>query len=128
MSGVSELWVRRVIQKTLARAGRKASSYSAIGVYLTDNREIRKINKRFLKHDYATDVISFGLGQSHGDIVVSAQMAKETAKELGIAYREELARYVAHGLLHLLGYDDKKKTARVQMHAIQEKIVAGIHA
>ncbi len=97
-----------------------------IGVLVTGDREIRRINKKFLNHDYATDVISFGMNDSEylGDIVVSAGMARRTAKELKIPFREELARYLIHGTLHLLGYRDKKKKDHERMHERQEEILA----
>ena len=94
-----------------------------LSVLMTDDRRIRKINKQFLNHDYATDVIAFPMGAGCGDIVVSVDTAKRFAKELGIPFHEELARYLVHGTLHLLGYDDKKEKDRVKMHARQEKIL-----
>lgn len=100
-----------------------------IGVLLTTNSAIRKINKRHLFHDYATDVISFPMDEEIrfsggagflGDIVVSVDMAKAMSKKLGISYREEVARYLIHGALHLLGYDDKEPEKRAKMHLKQE--------
>ena len=93
-----------------------------MSLLLTDDRRIRAINKRFLKHDYATDVVSFDTG----DIVVSAEYARRYARENGIPFREELARYLVHGTLHLLGYDDKKKKDFKEMHARQEKLLKKI--
>ncbi|OGW83493.1 MAG: rRNA maturation RNase YbeY [Omnitrophica bacterium RIFCSPHIGHO2_02_FULL_51_18] len=96
-----------------------------VSVLLTDDREIRKINKRFLNHNYATDVIAFGLDEEPllGDIVVSVERARAVAKELGIPFKEELARYLVHGMLHLLGYEDKPKKKYDRMHKRQEKIL-----
>lgn len=125
-------WVKKIIAGTLKHEKRQDRSVS---VLLTDNRRIRRFNRRFLRHDYATDVISFGLGPFHkligeadylGDLVVSVQMAKNTASSLGIPFGEELARYLVHGTLHLLGYDDKKLKDRTQMIARQESILRSI--
>ena len=58
--GMSAAQVRRVVADTLAAEKAKKRSVS---VLLTGNREIRRINRRYLKHDYATDVISFGSGE-----------------------------------------------------------------
>ena len=95
---------------------------------MTGNAGIRRLNKKFLKHDYATDVISFGFGDEKGlgDLVVSVDMARRVAKELGIPLREELARYVVHGTLHLLGYEDKKKKDHDRMHKRQEALLKKI--
>ena len=117
-AGVSRNWVCRVVKKTL----RSEKAKKPISVLITDDRRIRKINKRFLRHDHATDVISF----STGDIVVSAEMARRVAAERGIPFREELSRYLVHGVLHLLGYEDKKKKDHRRMHLKQEEIVKAL--
>ena len=111
-AGVSKVWVRRVVEKVL----RAEKTRVDIHVLITGDREIQKINRRFLKHDHATDVISFDTG----DIVVSADFAKRYARENGIPFRQELARYLVHGTLHLLGYDDRKQKDRTRMHKRQE--------
>ncbi len=116
--GVSEAWVKSLAAKTL----KAEKSSMSLSILITGDREIRKINKKFLKHDYATDVISFPTG----DIVASAETARRFSKELGISFREELARYLVHGTLHLLGYDDKKETDHRRMHARQEQILAEV--
>jgi probable rRNA maturation factor len=120
--GVSKAWVRRVVEKTLKF---EKSEKRDIGVLVTGNRMIRRLNNQFLKHDYPTDVISFGFEEQWnlGDLVVSAEMAKHVSKKLHIPFREELARYLVHGTLHLLGYDDKKKKDQLRMHQKQEAIV-----
>ena len=118
--GVSKAWVQRIVEGTL----RAEKTRGQIDILVTDNRSIRKINKRFLKHDYATDVVSFLLSDTVGNIVVSAEFAKNYSKVHKISYREELARYLVHGTLHLFGYDDKKEKDFVRMHARQERIIA----
>jgi len=113
--GVTAAWVRRVIGRTLKAERSKAD----IQALVTDDKRIRRINKRYLKHDYATDVISFDTG----DVVVSADTARRYAKEHGIPFREELARYLVHGALHFLGYDDRKTAECRRMHARQEALL-----
>ena len=119
---MSASWVRKIIAAVLKAEKAKRRS---VGVLLTGNRQIRRLNKRHLGHDYATDVISFGYGEpaTFGDLVVSFEMARSFAAGLGIRYREELGRYLVHGMLHLLGYDDQKDTARRRMHRRQETIL-----
>lgn len=124
--GVTKPWVRRIVAETLASERHRGA---AVTVFLTNDRQIRAINKRYLKHDYATDVISFGAGrEAHylGDLVVSVQMARKVAAELGMSFKEELARYLVHGTLHLLGYEDKKTADGKKMHARQERILKRI--
>ena len=112
-------WIRKVVAQTLRT---KKSKFKSVGVLITNNREIRRLNKRFLNHDAATDVIAFDLG-STADIVVSAQMAQSVSRELKISFHEELARYLVHGTLHLLGYRDKSPEDKRRMHKRQEALL-----
>jgi probable rRNA maturation factor len=93
-----------------------------LSVAFVTNAAIRKINRRFLNHDFATDVISFPLGTDLvGELVISAEYAASEAAKRGITVEEELLRYVAHGILHLLGYDDHRPADRKRMWARQER-------
>ena len=111
-----------VIRKTLSSEKIRKARF---GVRLVRDKEIRRINKKFLKHDYATDVISFSYGEPDylGDLVVSVDTARRLSRELGISYKEELARYLVHGTLHLLGYDDKAPKHKAKMFKRQEAIL-----
>lgn len=126
-AGVTAAWVRDVVARTLKFE--RASGF--VGILITGDAEIRRINKKYLEHDYATDVISFGLDEKGmvGDLVVSTDTARSMAKELGLPYKEELARYLVHGTLHLLGYDDttpaKKKVMFGRQEAHLKKILKG---
>ena len=124
ISGISATWVRNIVAETL----KLECSSDSVSVYVTGNREIRRINRRFLKHDYATDVISFPLERRMGEIVVSAETARQTSEELGIPFREELARYLIHGTLHLLGYKDEKPADKKHMHKRQEALLKRVIA
>lgn len=98
-----------------------------LSVAFVTNAAIRKINRRFLKHDFATDVISFPLGTDLvGELVVSADYAVGEAKKRKIPVEEELLRYVAHGILHLLGYDDHAPADRARMWKRQERELAKV--
>lgn len=126
--GVSVRWVKRIVDAAL----RAEKSRSDVSVLVTDDKRIRKVNRAFLKHDYATDVLSFPAGepgtQKHflGDVVVSADTAGKIAREMGLPFRQELARYLVHGTLHLLGYDDQNEKDRAVMHARQEALLKKI--
>ena len=123
---VRPAWIKRIVEQTLILEGKRNRS---VGVLATDNQEIRTINKRYLNHDYATDVLSFGLDESDhlGDLAVSVQMARSVAAKLGISCKEELARYLVHGTLHLLGYDDKNFKDKKRMFKRQEDILLCIN-
>jgi probable rRNA maturation factor len=98
-----------------------------LSIAFVTNAAIRKINRQFLKHDFATDVISFPLGTDLvGELVISAEFAVGEARKRKIPVEEELLRYVAHGILHLLGYDDHDPADRERMWKRQERELARI--
>ena len=83
-----------------------------LSLTLVDNRRMRAINRRWRGKDAPTDVISFPAGESLGpglrplgDIVISFTTAKTAARDFDSTLEHELALYLAHGLLHLLGFD-----------------------
>ena len=93
-----------------------------LSVAFVRNAAIRKINRQFLQHDFATDVISFPLGTDLvGELVISAEFAARQARARRIPVEEELLRYVAHGTLHLLGYDDRRPADKARMWKRQER-------
>ena len=102
-------------------AGRLLGKRKNLSVAFVDNAEMRRINRQFLGHDYATDVLAFKLDDDvFGEIVISTGVATREARRRKITVREELLRYLAHGILHLLGYDDGAPRARTRMWARQE--------
>jgi probable rRNA maturation factor len=82
-----------------------------LSVVFVDDREICAMNRRFLRHKGPTDVISFPLNDRHdpliGEVVVSAETARRESSARRLPVERELALYVAHGILHLCGYDDR---------------------
>lgn len=99
-----------------------------VSLAVVDDPSIHDINRKFLDHDEPTDVISFALeeepGYLEGEIVASADTARRTAAELGIAPADELLLYVIHGSLHLVGYDDLTPEPRTAMRAAERKYLA----
>ncbi|MFA5327428.1 MAG: rRNA maturation RNase YbeY [Prolixibacteraceae bacterium] len=70
------------------------------------------VNRKFLQHDYFTDIITFDYvehGQVNGDIFISVDRVKENAGMFSKTFENELNRILIHGILHLLGYKDKEK-------------------
>jgi probable rRNA maturation factor len=95
---------------------------------------ISRLNRRYLAHEGATDVISFGLARTGrreavvGDIYICAEVARANAKRHGIPAGEEVLRLVIHGTLHVLGHDHPTGAARTTttMWRRQERILASI--
>ncbi|GAB6073407.1 rRNA maturation RNase YbeY [Nautilia lithotrophica] len=96
-----------------------------IELILTDDKEIKEINKQFRNKDKATDVLSFPLeampGMPLGSIVISIDNAKKGAEEFGHSVDDEIRLLFLHGLLHLLGYDHE--TDNGEMRAKEEEII-----
>jgi len=113
----------------------------AVSIALLDDAEIRELNKRFLNRDYPTDCLSFDLSddrdnqtQENGlvsldeslksfEVVVNAEMAVREASVRGHSSEAELALYIAHGLLHNLGFDDSAPDEAKEMHDTEDEIL-----
>lgn len=112
----------RVPRAKVVRLAGRLLGRRNLSVAFVTNAEIRRVNRRFLKHDYPTDVLAFRLDPPlFGEVVVSAEYAAAEAGRRGIPVEEELLRYVAHGILHLLGYDDHDPREKARMWARQER-------
>jgi probable rRNA maturation factor len=124
----------RIPRRWLARAARTAMRATRRGrraeveIAIVSDTAIARLNRRFLRHRGATDVITFqGTGlagdRSIGEVVVSVDRARAQARRMGCPLRTELATLVVHGILHLGGYDDHRKSDAAKMHARQDAIV-----
>ncbi|WPP48123.1 rRNA maturation RNase YbeY [Catalinimonas niigatensis] len=84
-----------------------------------------QINQEYLQHDYFTDIITFDNSEiSHvieGDIFISIPRVEENAQSLQITFLHELLRVIIHGVLHLLGYDDKDDNSKSFMRKMEDK-------
>ena len=100
-----KLWLNSISNNE----GKKIESLSFLFV---DDEEMLKYNKKYLQHESYTDVITFDSSEDKkiaGDIIISLERVKDNAKFYQVSYNYELQRVMAHGLLHLLGYNDKNK-------------------
>lgn len=113
---VDEARLRRAVESILADS---PYAEAEISLAVVDDATIHELNRRYLNHDYPTDVISFVLGADdgrlEGEVIVSADMAAATARRFAWDPADELLLYVIHGTLHLVGYDDLEPAARAVM-------------
>jgi probable rRNA maturation factor len=96
----------------------------SIDYILCSDTELLEINRKFLQHDYYTDIITFNLSdapQIVGEVYISTDRVKENAKHFGIPFSEELYRVMFHGALHLCGYKDKKASEKKEMRAKEDE-------
>jgi len=123
---VPETRVKKLIHKILKGENFKKQGY--INVCFTDNSLIKKLNSRFLKTAEATDVLAFNLSGKTApailaDIAISTESAIDNARYFKTSPRDELMLYVAHGVLHILGFNDHTKTQIELMRKKEEEYV-----
>ena len=95
-----------------------------------DDKEILEMNKKFLKHDYYTDVITFGDLEDKkisGDIAISIERVLDNSKTYGVEFEDELKRVMVHGLLHIMGYNDKASDDKSVMSQKENKAMKMFH-
>lgn len=122
---------RRMRSRAVARVVRailrsERRSRASVAVVFIDSRRSRSLNRRYLGHDWVTDVLSFPLAPApaiEGEVYVNLDRARTQADQLGLQYGNEVLRLVVHGMLHLLGYDDRGPVRRRKMHDRQEVLV-----
>ena len=101
-----------------------------LSVALVGDAEIRALNKKWRGKDKATDVLSFPAGEwpgpgprPLGDVVISLATTRRAAREYGHTVDDELSRYLAHGLLHLLGHDHVERGEAAKMARAEAKLL-----
>jgi probable rRNA maturation factor len=98
---------------------RLPAGVATIAVRLTNDEELRRLNRDFAGHDSVTDVLSFGGSDEHlGDLAISWPMVHRQAREFGESEQAELSLLCVHGLLHLLGWDHDTAAERNEMTRI----------
>lgn len=135
------------------KIGKAVKWKGRLNILLTGNREIQRINKKYLNHDRPTDVISFGYAEISrrkgtvprgtgllkplkacppgdcplaGEIVICLPVTAKQAKIYGNTFFYELCFYICHGMLHIQGWDDKTATLRNRMLKKQADILKKI--
>ena len=115
---VDEALLERAVRMILED---ESISRAVVSVAVVDDPTIHQLNRRYLSHDYATDVLSFVLArdgeQLEGEVVVSADTAQSTAPRFGWSAENELLLYVIHGALHLVGCLDETPEQQAEMRS-----------
>ena len=112
-------WIDRVVASESHRTGE-------LSFVFCDDGYLLELNKKYLNHDTLTDIITFDYRQGKivaGDVFISIERVQENAKDFGLPLEEELLRVMAHGVLHLMGYNDKSAgEVEVMRRKEEEKI------
>jgi probable rRNA maturation factor len=107
-----------------------------VSVVLSDHDTVRRLNAAYLDHDYNTDVLSFSLRDedetsppaptAEGEVYVDLDTAEERHEEFDTTFERETYRYVVHGVLHLLGYDDGTEDGQETMRALEDQYLDAV--
>jgi len=132
---VTERRLRQVAEAVLRQEG----TAGQLTLVITDDIGIQELNRDFLGIDQPTDVLAFSArgatgpfvvapeaGNYLGDVIVSYPQASAQAQELGHPVSDELDLLIAHGILHLLGYDHATDDERTAMWARQEQVLGDL--
>lgn len=120
----------RLRDAVVAAARYRGFTAGIIGLRVTDNPTIHQCNCHFMEHDYPTDVISFGYDlcppRLEGEMIVSAEMARQRAVDVGWSSDSELLLYVVHGTLHIAGMDDQDAKSRAAMRLAEQEVLISL--
>ena len=143
--------VRALKKITATLLAELAGPAAILEINLVGPLPMAKVNQAFLQHDGPTDVITFDYreelpgargpaephrksrrpedrapGALHGELFICPEVAVAQSREFGTDWRAELVRYVIHGLLHLLGHDDREPAARRHMKRVESRLLRDI--
>ena len=120
---VTKKEIQRVISLVCQRERINDGKISCVYV---DDTVIRKIHSTYLGHKTTTDVITFLIEPQpspEAEIYINVNQARRQARLYHVTLSNELTRLLIHGILHALGYDDKRTNERKKMFAVQEQYV-----
>jgi probable rRNA maturation factor len=120
---ISPAWLRTAARRSLDALGRGGED---VHLTVVDDGEIRRLNARYRGVRRRTDVLAFPLDPPLvGEVIVSAETARRQAERLGVPVALELDLLVTHGVLHLVGYDDRDPIEARLMHEREREILTG---
>ena len=109
-------WLKRVAESEEKRLG-------DVSIIFCSDNYLLDINRRYLRHDYFTDIITFDYCEGKmlcGDLFISLDTVRENAVAYGTSFEDELNRVMVHGLLHLIGYDDHTSGEQKEMRGKED--------
>jgi len=142
---IDQKWLGRTAEAILSAARAETTELSVV---LVSDRRMRALNHRFRKKDRSTDVLAFPMHEKRGqatflqsrrilkrtrksslspfllgDVVIALPTAKRQAAICGHSLRDEVARLLVHGTLHLLGYDHERNVRAAAVMARRERAI-----
>lgn len=119
-----KLWVKSIIEGYKRKTG-------SINFIFTSNRKILEINQQYLNHNYFTDIITFNYNHEtilNGDIYISLDTIASNSDLYSVTFENELYRVMAHGILHLIGFNDKSDGEKKQMRIAENRCLEDLNS
>lgn len=119
----NKLMIRKWVKSIIAAESKLPGDIAYI--FCSDDY-LASINEQYMHHHTLTDIITFDYSESirlSGDIFISIDRVFENAVKFGVSRNQELARVMAHGILHLAGYDDKSRKEKELMRSKEETFI-----
>jgi len=107
--------IRKWIEETINHEEKIGET---INIILTSKNNIRSLNKKYLKRNYTTDIIAFNYNRDNiisGDLFLNPDTIKKNSGEYKTKFEDEILRVIIHGVLHLIGYNDKSVEEKIEM-------------
>lgn len=113
------------IEWLLSIASQYGKEVAQINYIFCSDDELLELNKKYLDHDFYTDILSFPYEEEPiiGDIYISVDRVKDNANNRNIEFSQELQRVMAHGLLHFIGFDDHDKEDIKAMREAEDRAI-----
>ena len=132
---VDPAWAGAVAGRALEA---EAVPQAELGIVITDDETLRRLNREYAGEDHATDVLSFSLREGEpfaapdavdrlGEVIISYETAERQAREAGRPVEAEIEHLLVHGVLHLLGYDHAQPEEERTMRAREAELLGRAH-
>ncbi|HAK77909.1 MAG TPA: rRNA maturation RNase YbeY [Runella sp.] len=118
----TKTWLKNIIES-------EGFELNQLNYIFCSDEYLLSVNQQYLNHDFYTDIITFDNSEEiegivEGDIFISIDRVKENAEQLSKTFKEELLRVLAHGVLHLVGYDDHEDEDELVMRQKEDTYIA----
>ena len=120
---INKIFIHRIVKELKKEL---EFDLSGIQINFVNSKEIMRINKEFLDHNYSTDIITFDYSESQnklsGEIYISIDHAASNAKKYGVKLKDEIMRLIIHGFLHLFGFDDQSQKDSIVIKKLENQL------
>lgn len=109
-------WITSLVEENDCEVGELCYTFCS-------DEQLIKLNREYLDHDTYTDIISFDYCEDYiisGEMFISVDRVRENAQTLGLEFKDEMDRVMAHGVLHYLGHKDKTEKDAAEMRQAEE--------